>query len=478
MRHAGGKTGSPRVEWHARLRGRASPWRDGTEASANRAPPTSDHPGPGDPPCRRRAMARSGTRFDHDPVGRRCASRLLSAVSPWTVALHVQVTHVLGVLLDEVATRLHLVAHEAVEQAGRDRRVLDLDLHDGPRLRIHRRLPELIRVHLAQALVPLEPDPLRIVRGAAESLDVVHALLLVVRIELLLALLDPVERRLRDVDEAGHDELRHLTEEEREQEGTDVRAVDVGIGHDDDLVVARVLELELVTDARADRRDDGADLVVREDPVDPGALDVEDLALEREDRLVGAVPSLLRAAAGRVSLDEVDLAHRRVADRAVRELPREDATLERALLARQIPRAASRFPRPRRLQRLVDDPPRGLRVLVEEDREVLVHRGLDGAPDLAVAELGLGLPLELRLHHPDAEHARQALADVLSGQALVLLEQLVAPRVVVDRAGERRLEAGQVRAALVRADGVDEGVRVFAEALVVLERELDLGLGL
>ena len=45
---------------------------------------------------------------------------------------------------------------------------------------------------------------------------------------------------------------------------------------------------------------------------------------------------------------------------------------------------------------------------------------------------------------------------------------------VVDRARERRLEAGEVGAALVGVDVVHEGERVLVVAVVVLQRELDL----
>src|SRR6185369_3641784 len=45
--------------------------------------------------------------------------------------------------------------------------------------------------------------------------------------------------------------------------------------------------------------------------------------------------------------------------------------------------------------------------------------------------------------------------------------------VVVDRAGQRRLEAGKMRAAVTRVDVVRERVRRLAIAVVVLERDLD-----
>ena len=67
-----------------------------------------------------------------------------------------------------------------------------------------------------------------------------HEFAVVLDVLLELALLDPVQRRLRDVDVAALDQLRHVAEEEREQQRADVRAVHVGVGHQDDLAVAQL----------------------------------------------------------------------------------------------------------------------------------------------------------------------------------------------------------------------------------------------
>jgi len=45
-----------------------------------------------------------------------------------------------------------------------------------------------------------------------------------------------------------------------------VRAVDVGVGHDDHAVIAQRGDVELVADARTDRGDHRLDLVVRQHP--------------------------------------------------------------------------------------------------------------------------------------------------------------------------------------------------------------------
>ena len=68
----------------------------------------------------------------------------------------------------------------------------------------------------------------------------------VLQVALLAPLLDLVERRLGDVDVAALDQLRHLAIEEREQQRADVAAVHVRVGHDDDAVIAQLLDLEVV----------------------------------------------------------------------------------------------------------------------------------------------------------------------------------------------------------------------------------------
>ena len=97
----------------------------------------------------------------------------------------------------------------------------------------------------------------------------------------------------------GLDQRRHLPVEEGEQQRADMRAVDIGVGHDDDLVVAELGEIELVmADAGAERGDQRADLLAPQHLVEARPLDVEDLAAQGQHRLEGAVARLLGAAAG------------------------------------------------------------------------------------------------------------------------------------------------------------------------------------
>src|SRR2546430_14708240 len=61
-----------------------------------------------------------------------------------------------SVLLDELAAWLDRTTHEGREDSVGGPRVLDLHLHEPSCLRIDGRLPQLLRVHLPQALVALD----------------------------------------------------------------------------------------------------------------------------------------------------------------------------------------------------------------------------------------------------------------------------------------------------------------------------------
>src|ERR1700755_1116094 len=83
-----------------------------------------------------------------------------------------------------------------------------------------------------------------------------------------------------------------------------MRAVDVGVGHDDDARIAQILFAVLRQRAGADRLHQVGELGIGGELVLGGGGDVEDFSAQREDSLGLAVARLLGAAAGRVALDD------------------------------------------------------------------------------------------------------------------------------------------------------------------------------
>jgi len=213
---------------------------------------------------------------------------------------------------------------------------------------------------------------------------------------------------------AGPDQVGHLAEEERQDQGPDVAAVDVGVAHDDDLVVRQLAHVELVQDPGAEHLDHGRDFVVAEHAVVRRLPHVEDLAAQGQDRLGIRVARADGGPACRVTLDQVQLALVGLVRLRILELGHA-AAAERVLgLADQVLGLLGRDPRLARLQRLVDDLLRLGWVLLPPGLEVLADDRLDHAGNVRVAELGLGLPLELRLGDLDRDHGHQALAVVVA----------------------------------------------------------------
>ena len=142
----------------------------------------------------------------------------------------------------------------------------------------------------------------------------------------LVAHLNAKDGRAGNIDVAGIDQRTHVLVEERQQQDADMRTVDVCIGHDDDLVVARLGDIEVAAvagtrrDAAADRGDERLDGVARERTVVAHALDVQNLAAQGQNRLDVSATAVLGRTACRVALYDEELGQLGIAHRAVGEL--------------------------------------------------------------------------------------------------------------------------------------------------------------
>ena len=132
------------------------------------------------------------------------------------------------------------------------------------------------------------------------------------------------------------DQRLHVAEKKGQQQGADVAAVHVGVGHQHRLAIAQAVDGKVVAHAGAQGRNHGLDLVVAQDLVEPGALGVEDLAAQRQDGLEVPVAALFGRAAGAVALDDVQLAFGRVALGAVGQLAGQGEAFQRRLADDQV----------------------------------------------------------------------------------------------------------------------------------------------
>ena len=274
------------------------------------------------------------------------------------------------------------------------------------------------------------------------------------------------------IDVSFLDQLAHVAEEKRQQQRADMRAVDVGVGHDDDLVVSQLADVEIFADAAAERLDDDADFLAAEHLVHARLFDVENLAAQGQNGLELAVASLFGAAAGRVALDDVDFAVFGGAAGAVGQLARQRKTAQRRF-AHELAGFFGGFAGLAGLDGLFDDRLDHRRVFFERLQDAVVKERVDDALDVAVAQLGLGLAFELGIAQLDGEHAGQAFAQVVAGEVLVLfLEHAGAAGAFVDAASQSAAQAGHVGAAFDGVDQVGERVKPFDVLVGVLETGL------
>ena len=265
------------------------------------------------------------------------------------------------------------------------------------------------------------------------------------------------------------DERAHIAEEEGQHQGADVRAVHIGIGHDEHLVVPQLGDVELLANAAAQGQYHRHQFIVAVDLIGAGLFHVEHLAPQRQDGLNSRVTAHLGGTACRIALDDEDLGLGGVFLTAVGQLAGHAAGLQRTLAAHQFPGLLGGSAGAGSLGSLFKDGLGHTGVLFKELHQLCIdHVGHEGA-DLGVAQLCLGLALKFGLLQLDRDDADEALADVRTGQVLVLvLQQAVAAAVIVEHAGQAGLEALFVGAAVRSVDVVGKAQQQLVVAGVVL----------
>ncbi len=93
---------------------------------------------------------------------------------------------------------------------------------------------------------------------------------------------------------ASFQQFGHLAVEECQQQSSDVRPVDICIGHDDDPVIPQFADIEIIlADSGTQRSDQRRDLIGGQHSVKTRLFHVQDLSFKGEDGLVAPVARLL-----------------------------------------------------------------------------------------------------------------------------------------------------------------------------------------
>ena len=109
--------------------------------------------------------------------------------------------------------------------------------------------------------------------------------------------------------------------------------VDIGIGHQDDLVVAKFCDIEIIMDTCTKGCDEGLDFIVLKYSIDARLLNIEDLSANRKDSLITRVAATFCGAACGISLDDIKLALLWLSPLAISEFSRHSAPFEKAFTA-------------------------------------------------------------------------------------------------------------------------------------------------
>ena len=173
------------------------------------------------------------------------------------------------------------------------------------RSRVHGGLPQLVGVHFAQALEAVDVH-LHIGVAAPQLGGDGVPLLVGEGHPGGLAAGQLIQRRHGGVNVAMLNQGPHKAEEESQQQGTDMGAVHIGIGHDDDLVVPQLGGVKFIADTGAQGGNDRLKFVVAVHLVRPGLFHVQHLAPQGKDGLEPGIPALGSGAACGVALDDVD----------------------------------------------------------------------------------------------------------------------------------------------------------------------------
>ncbi len=172
-------------------------------------------------------------------------------------------------------------------------------------------------------------------------------------------------------------------------------AINVCIGHNDDATIAQPFYIKVIANSGAQSRDERAHFVVTQDFVKTGPLGIEDLTVQRQDRLEVAVASLLGGAACRVTLHDVELGLRRVAFGAIRQFARQCQRLERRLADDKVACLFRCVTRTSGGETLGDNRLCCLRIFLQECAKRLTHHLRDVGLRLRVHQLDLGLRFKL-----------------------------------------------------------------------------------
>ena len=210
-------------------------------------------------------------------------------------------------LIDKGLTWRNIASHQDFCHIGGHAGIFDLHTLHHPSLRVQGSLPELLGIHLTETFVSLECEASRFM-----ALTVFLKSLIIVEIFLLSFLRHYLIKRWHgNIHMSLIDKLRHKTVKQGQKQSRDMSTVHIRIGHDHDLVIAKLRDIKIISvsfrKTATKSIDHSLDLCVGQHLVNGGLLYIEDLTPDRKDCLIVTVSGCLGRTAGGISLYDKDL---------------------------------------------------------------------------------------------------------------------------------------------------------------------------
>ena len=215
-------------------------------------------------------------------------------------------------------------------------------------------------------------------------------------------MLDFVKRWLGDIDMSLLDQLWHLPIEKGQKQGPDVRAVDIGISHQNDAVIAQFFRFVFIfANAGSERGYQSGNGFAGNEFLETGLFHIEYFAAQGKNCLKFPVTPLLGRSAGGISFDEVKLGKCRVFFLAVCQFSRQAHPIKQTFTTRHFTGPPSSIARARSLDNLAGDHFGVRRTFGKEFSKPLGNNLFDGRTRFGRNQLHFCLGGKLRIRHFD-----------------------------------------------------------------------------
>ena len=171
-----------------------------------------------------------------------------------------------------------------------------------------------------------------------------------------------------------------------------MRTVDIRVGHDNDFVVTQFFDIEFVAAYTAPQGgNQRPDFDRRQHLVKTSFFHIQNLALQRQDRLGPAIAPLFRRSARGITLDQEYFRQRRILFLAIGQLAGETGDVQHALASSHFPGLSRGIPGPCRVDNLADYRLGLLRVFLQIILQHFARYRLHDSLDLRRDQFVLGL---------------------------------------------------------------------------------------